>query len=133
MLPYIIQQTQLSSKSVENTIALLNEDCTIPFIARYRKESTGNLDEVDIGNIIKFKELFEALNKRKKAILKALTTQQVLTDTLSQQITNCKDIVSLEDLYLPFKQKRKTKAASARLQGLEPFAKMIMSQHVVLS
>ena len=68
MLPYIIQQTQLSSKSVENTIALLNEDCTIPFIARYRKESTGNLDEVDIGNIIKFKELFETLNKRKKAI-----------------------------------------------------------------
>jgi uncharacterized protein len=130
MLPYIIQQTQLSSKSVENTIALLNEDCTIPFIARYRKESTGNLDEVDIGNIIKFKELFEALNKRKKAILKALTTQQVLTDTLTQQITNCKDIVSLEDLYLPFKQKRKTKAASARLQGLEPFAKMIMSQRV---
>ena len=72
ILPYIIQQTQLPSKSIENTIMLLNEDATIPFISRYRKEMTGNLDEVQIGEIVKFKELFEALEKRKKAILKAL-------------------------------------------------------------
>ncbi len=79
LLQYIIQQTQLSTKSVENTISLLNEDATIPFISRYRKEMTGNLDEVQIGEIVKFKELFEALEKRKKAILKALEEQNVLT------------------------------------------------------
>ena len=72
ILPYIIQQTQLPSKSIENTIMLLNEDATIPFISRYRKEMTGNLDEVQIGEIVKFKALFDALEKRKKAILKVL-------------------------------------------------------------
>ncbi|WP_392348666.1 Tex family protein [uncultured Polaribacter sp.] len=130
ILPYIIQQTQLPSKSIENTIVLLNEDATIPFISRYRKEMTGNLDEVQIGEIVKFKELFEALEKRKKAVLKALEEQQVLTSELAQKITNTRDLISLEDLYLPFKKKRKTKAETARLQGLEPLAKMIMSQRV---
>ncbi|WP_397446476.1 Tex family protein [Polaribacter sp. R77954] len=130
ILQYIIQQTQLSSKSVENTISLLNEDATIPFIARYRKELTGNLDEVQIGEIVKHKEVFEALEKRKKAILKALEEQNVLTSELAEKITNSKDIIALEDLYLPFKKKRKTKAETARLQGLEPLAKMIMSQRV---
>jgi uncharacterized protein len=130
ILQYIIQETQLSSKSVENTISLLNEDATIPFIARYRKELTGNLDEVQIGEIVKHKEIFEALEKRKKAILKALEEQNVLTSELAQKITNSKDIIALEDLYLPFKKKRKTKAETARLQGLEPLAKMIMSQRV---
>ena len=130
ILPYIIQQTQLPSKSIENTIVLLNEDATIPFISRYRKEMTGNLDEVQIGEIVKFKELFEALEKRKKAILKALEELQVLTSELEQKILRTRDLISLEDLYLPFKKKRKTKAETARLQGLEPLAKMIMSQRV---
>jgi uncharacterized protein len=130
ILPYIIQQTQLSSKSVENTISLLNEDATIPFISRYRKEITGNLDEVQIGEIVKFKELFEALEKRKISILKTLEEQNVLTTELSQKIHNSQDLISLEDLYLPFKKKRKTKAETARLQGLEPLAKMMMSQNV---
>ncbi|MGJ8744534.1 Tex family protein [Polaribacter sp.] len=130
ILQYIIQQTQLSSKSVENTILLLNEDATIPFISRYRKEMTGNLDEVEIGNIVKFKETFEALEKRKKAILKALEEQNVLTTELEQKVTTSRDLIALEDLYLPFKKKRKTKAETARLQGLEPLAKMIMSQRV---
>ncbi|APZ47198.1 RNA-binding transcriptional accessory protein [Polaribacter reichenbachii] len=130
LFQYIIQQTQLSSKSVENTISLLNEDATIPFISRYRKEMTGNLDEVQIGEIVKFKENFEALEKRKKAILKALEEQSVLTQELTQKITNSRDLIELEDLYLPFKKKRKTKAETARLQGLEPLAKMIMSQRV---
>lgn len=127
---YIIQQTQLSKQSVENTISLLNEDATIPFISRYRKEMTGNLDEIQIGEIVKFKELFEGLEKRKKAILKALEEQNVLTDELSQKVNNSRDMIALEDLYLPFKKKRKTKAETARLQGLEPLAKMIMSQRV---
>ncbi|QVY66494.1 Tex family protein [Polaribacter sp. Q13] len=130
LLQYIIQQTQLSPKSVENTISLLNEDATIPFISRYRKEITGNLDEVEIGDIVKFKELFEALEKRKKTILKALEEQGVLSDELAQKVNTSKDLIELEDLYLPFKKKRKTKAETARLQGLEPLAKMMMSQRV---
>ena len=130
MLHYITQQTQLPSKSVENTISLLNEDATIPFISRYRKERTGNLDEVQIGEIVKFKEVFEALEKRKKTILKAIEEQLVLTDEFTQKINLSRDLVSLEDLYLPYKKKRKTKAETARLQGLEPLAKMIMSQRV---
>nr|AOE10627.1 RNA-binding protein [uncultured bacterium] len=130
ILPYIIQQTQLPSKSIENTIVLLNEDATIPFISRYRKEMTGNLDEVQIGEIVKFKELFEALEKRKKAILKVLEELQVLTSELEQKILRTRDLISLEDLYLPFKKKRKTKAETARLQCLEPLAKIIMSQRV---
>ena len=130
LLQYIIQQTQISEKSVANTISLLNEDATIPFISRYRKEMTGNLDEVKIGEIVKFKEVFEALEKRKKAILKALEEQNVLTTELTQKVNNSRDLIALEDLYLPFKKKRKTKAETARLQGLEPLAKMIMSQRV---
>ena len=130
ILPYIIQQTQLPSKSIENTIMLLNEDATIPFISRYRKEMTGNLDEVQIGEIVKFKALFDALEKRKKAILKVLEELQVLTSELEQKILRTRDLISLEDLYLPFKKKRKTKAETGRLQGLEPLAKMIMSQRV---
>lgn len=130
ILQYIIQQTQLSSKSIENTISLLNEDATIPFISRYRKENTGNLDEVKIGEIVKFKEVFETLEKRKKSILKALEEQNVLTSEIVKKISNSRDLTSLEDLYLPFKKKRKTKAETARLHGLEPLAKMIMSQRI---
>ena len=130
LLTYIKQQTQLSSKSIENTISLLNEDATIPFISRYRKEMTGNLDELQIGEIVKYKETFEALEKRKKAILKALEEQNCLTSALEEKVINSKDLIALEDLYLPFKKKRKTKAETARLQGLEPLAKMIMSQRV---
>lgn len=127
---YIIQRTQLNSKSVENTISLLNEDATIPFISRYRKEMTGNLDEVQIGEVAKFKEEYEALEKRKKAILKALEEQNILTTELTEKVNTSKDLIALEDVYLPYKKKRKTKAETARLQGLEPLAKMIMSQRV---
>ena len=130
LLSFIIQQTKLSSKSIENTISLLNEACTIPFISRYRKEVTGNLDEVEIGDILKYKEIFEVLEKRKKAILKALEEQEVLTVDLEQKVNNSQNLISLEDLYLPFKKKRKTKAETSRLLGLEPLAKMIMSQRV---
>ena len=130
ILSYIVQQTQLSEMAVKNTFSLLNEEATIPFIARYRKEMTGNLDEVQIGEIVKLKEIFEALEKRKKTILKALEEQNVLTPELTQKINNSKELTALEDIYLPFKKKRKTKAETARLQGLEPLAKMIMSQRI---
>ncbi|WP_298497516.1 Tex family protein [uncultured Algibacter sp.] len=129
MLKYIIAQTKLSEQSVKNTIELLNEDCTIPFISRYRKELTGNLDEVQIGEIVKFKEQFEALEKRKKAILKALEEQGVLNTELKQKIKITQDLITLEDLYLPFKKSRKTKAEKARQNGLETLAKIIMSQN----
>ena len=127
---FIKQHTQLTEKAIKNTISLLNEDATIPFISRYRKEMTGNLDELQIGEIAKFKQTYEVLEKRKKTILKTLKGQNVLSTELTQKIINAKDLIALEDLYLPFKKKRKTKAETARLHGLEPLAKMIMSQRV---
>lgn len=129
LLSFVTKQTQLQENSVKNTIDLLNEDCTIPFISRYRKERTGNLDEVQIADIVKFKEQFEALEKRKETILKALMEQEVLTSELEQKIKYAEDLTSLEDLYLPYKKSRKTKAEKARQQGLEPLAKIIMSQN----
>ncbi|MEZ4855231.1 MAG: Tex family protein [Gelidibacter sp.] len=129
LLKFIISQTNLSESSVKNTVNLLNQDCTIPFISRYRKEHTGNLDEVQIGDIVKYKELFETLEKRKIAILKAIEEQNALTSDLKQKIEDAQDITTLEDLYLPFKKSRKTKAETARKNGLEPLAKIIMSQN----
>ena len=129
MLKYIIAQTKLSEQSVKNTIELLSQDCTIPFISRYRKELTGNLDEVQIGDIVKYKEQFEALEKRKNTILRALEEQHVLTLELKQKINLAQDLTTLEDIYLPYKKSRKTKAEKARQNGLEPLAKIIMSQN----
>ncbi|NIK90693.1 RNA-binding transcriptional accessory protein [Mangrovimonas sp. CR14] len=129
VLKYITQLTNLPEVSVKNTISLLKEDCTIPFISRYRKERTGNLDEVQIADIVKFKEQFETLEKRKETILKALIEQEVLTPELEQKIKQSEDLTTLEDLYLPYKKSRKTKAEKARQNGLEPLAKMIMAQN----
>jgi len=129
LLNYIRSKTDLPENGIKNTIQLLNEDCTIPFISRYRKERTGNLDEVQIGDIVKFKTLFEDVEKRKETILKALHEQNVLSPELEQKINSAADLTSLEDLYLPFKKKRKTKAETARKKGLEPLAKIIMSQN----
>ncbi|QAA82370.1 RNA-binding transcriptional accessory protein [Aequorivita sp. H23M31] len=128
LISFITSQSQLPKKSVENTVKLLNEDATIPFISRYRKELTGNLDEVQIGEIVKLKEQFETLEKRKVAILKSLEEQSVLTEELQRKIEEATELITLEDLYLPFKKKRKTKADTARENGLEPLAKIIMSQ-----
>lgn len=129
LLSYIIQQTQLPESGIKNTVQLLEEDCTIPFISRYRKERTGNLDEVQIGEIVKYKALFEALEKRKTAILKTLEEQGDLTSELKKQIENTTEATALEDLYLPYKKKRKTKAETARKNGLEPLAKIMMAQN----
>jgi len=125
---YILQESQLPEKSIKNTLKLLNEDCTIPFISRYRKEMTGNLDEVAIGLIAKLKETYEALEKRKETILKAIAEQNLLKPELQEKIRNAKTLQELEDIYLPYKKKRKTKAETARKQGLEPLAKIIMAQ-----
>lgn len=128
LLNFIKSKTNLPLKSIENTVQLLNEDCTVPFISRYRKERTGNLDEVQIGEIVKFKLQFEDLQKRKVTILKALEEQEVLTVELKQKIEATISLTMLEDIYLPFKKKRQTKAETARKNGLEPLAKIIMSQ-----
>jgi len=129
LIKYITLHTQLPESSIKNTIQLLNDACTIPFISRYRKEHTGNLDEVQIGDIVKYKEQFETLEKRKATILKTLKEQNDLTQELKVQVETAKNLMALEDLYLPFKKKRKTKADTARNNGLEPLAKIIMSQN----
>ena len=106
-LQYIIKATQLAEKGIINTLKLLDEDATIPFISRYRKEMTGNFDEVAIGEIVKYKGLFEDLEKRKTTILKAIEEQGALTSDLKHKIEKIVDLTQLEDIYLPYKKKRK--------------------------
>lgn len=132
-LNFISSRIAIPAKGIENTLKLLNEGATLPFIARYRKELTGNLDEVQIGEIIQWKEQFETVEKRKSAILKSLEEQQVLTAELQHKIESAEDLIVLEDLYLPFKKSRKTKADTAREKGLEPLAKILMAQNKPIS
>ena len=112
-----------------NTIQLLNEGGTVPFIARYRKESTGSLDEVQIEAVKDAKEKMEELLKRKETILKTIQEQDLLTAELQKRIEDCFDPTELEDIYLPYKPKRRTRASIAREKGLEPLAKIIMKQN----
>src|SRR5690554_1075458 len=128
-IQYIRQQLQLSEKSIKNTLQLLNEDCTIPFIARYRKDFTGNLDEVAIENIARTNELFGQIQKRKDSILSSIAEQNALSDDLKNKIEQSYDLTEIEDLYLPYKKKRKTRADKAKENGLEPLAKIIMAQN----
>lgn len=128
-LQYIANHVTANTKSIEATLQLLAEDCTIPFIARYRKDRTGNLDEVVIEQIAKLSQAYEAIVKRKDAILKSITEQDALTKELEQKITASFDLNELEDLYLPYKKKKKTRADVAREKGLEPLAKIIMAQN----
>lgn len=125
---FIQKQVNAPVKSIENTLQLLAEDCTIPFIARYRKERTGNLDETVIELIAKLNKEFAEIEKRKESILKSIEEQNALTPELKSKIDNCFDLQELEDLYLPYKKKKSTKASVARELGLEPLAKIIMSQ-----
>ncbi|WP_396187680.1 Tex family protein [Flavobacterium sp.] len=127
-IQFIQNATQLPVKGIENTIALLNEDCTIPFISRYRKDQTGNLDEVQIEQIAKLNKQFDEIVKRKESILKAIEEQNALTPELKSKIESSFDLQELEDFYLPYKKRKKTKADTAREKGLEPLAKIIMAQ-----
>ena len=122
----IAEELQLSLRSVENTLLLLDEGCTIPFIARYRKERTGTLDEVQIAAISDLNEKLTELEKRKETIVKTIGEQGKLTPELEKRIMECEDAETLEDIYLPYKPKRRTKAQVAREQGLEPLATIIM-------
>lgn len=125
---FIIDHSGLDTRGVKNTLNLLIEGCTIPFIARYRKEKTGNLDEVQIATIRDLSKKYNEIVQRQSTILSAIIEQGKLSEDLKIRINSCFDLTGLEDIYLPFKQKRLTKGDKARKQGLEPLAKMIMSQ-----
>lgn len=118
----------LNEKKVDATIALLEEGCTIPFISRYRKEKTGNLDEVAITSINELVSSMRELDKRKETIIKTISEQNKLTPELEQKILSCCISTELEDIYLPYKPKRRTRAQIAREQGLEPLASLLLLQ-----
>ncbi len=125
---FIKNQTQLTERAIEHTLELLSEGCTIPFIARYRKDKTGNLDEVAIERIAKAQNEYDNICKRKETILSSIEEQGKLTDELRQRIEISFELNELEDLYLPYKKRRKTKGDVAKENGLEPLAKQIMAQ-----
>ena len=128
-IQYIKSAVNTADKNIEATLKLLSEDCTIPFISRYRKDITGNLDEVQIENIAKLSKQYDEIVKRKDSILRTIEEQGNLTPELKSKIEKSFDLQEIEDLYLPFKKKKKTKADVAREKGLEPLAKIIMSQN----
>ncbi len=121
--------TGISERQVANTIALLEEGCTIPFISRYRKEATGSLDEVQVASISDALDKLKELSKRKDTIIKTIDEQGKMTDELRQRIDSCWDSTTLEDIYLPYKPKRRTRAEVARQKGLEPLATFLLLQN----
>ena len=124
----IAVKLNLREQAVENTLALLEEGCTIPFISRYRKEKTGNMDEVNIEAIAQANEKYQEMAKRKETILKTIDEHGKLSDELKKRIEECWDATELEDIYLPYKPKRRTRAQMAREAGLEPLAQLILLQ-----
>ena len=126
--PIIANRLGLKQQAVDNTLALLDEGCTIPFISRYRKERTGGLDEVQIAAISDQYERLKELQKRKETIVKTITELDKMTPELEKRITDCWEANELEDIYLPYKPKRRTRAQVAREQGLEPLAKLLLLQ-----
>ncbi len=124
----IAQRLQIDKELVANTLALLEEGCTIPFISRYRKERTGALDEVQIAAINDENEQLKEIAKRKETIVKTITEQGKMTEELKRRIDDCWELAVLEDIYLPYKPRRRTRAQVAREQGLEPLAQLIMLQ-----
>lgn len=125
----IAERLGINIRQIANTITLLDEGATVPFISRYRKEMTGSLDEVAIGQIKEAKEQFEELDKRKVTILKTIGELELLTPELQSRIAQCYDLNELEDIYLPYKPKRRTRATIAREKGLEPLAELIFKQY----
>ena len=123
----IARQLSLPQDGVENTLKLLDEGCTIPFISRYRKERTGGLNEVQIAQISDLNEKLKEMAKRKETILKTITELGKLTPELQKRIDECWNATELEDIYLPYRPKRRTRAQVAREQGLEPLAQMLLS------
>ncbi|WP_264531790.1 Tex family protein [Flavobacterium sp. N502540] len=130
-IQFIAKSVPTAAINIQNTVKLLEEDCTVPFISRYRKDTTGNLDEVQIEQIAKLQKEYETIVKRKEAVLKSIEEQKSLTPELKHKIEQSFDLQEIEDFYLPFKKKKKTKADVAREFGLEPLAKIIMSENDV--
>ena len=124
----IAQALNLSIEAVGNTLSLLEEGCTIPFISRYRKERTGALDEVAIAAINDENERLKEIAKRKETVIKTITELEKMTPELQKRIEQCWDATELEDIYLPYKPRRRTRAQVAREQGLEPLAQLILLQ-----
>lgn len=124
----IAKKLNLNGRYVENTLQLLEEGCTIPFISRYRKERTGNMDEVQIAAISEANDKLKDIDKRKETVVKTITEQGKMTDELQRRIEDCWDANELEDIYMPFKPKRRTKAQMARELGLEPLSVILMMQ-----
>ena len=124
----IARQLGLREKQVESTINLLEQGATIPFISRYRKEATGGLNEVQVAQVKEQNDKLNELVHRREYILQTIEEQGKLTDELKKRIEECWDATLLEDIYLPFKPKRKTKAEVARKKGLEPLANTLLLQ-----
>ena len=124
----ISTELHIQEHAVENTLKLLDEGCTIPFISRYRKERTGGLDEVQITAISDRAERLQEIAKRKETIVKTINEQQKMTPDLEKRINDCWELTTLEDIYLPYKPKRRTRAQVAREQGLEPLATILLMQ-----
>ena len=125
----IVQEFNVTPRVAENVIKLLGEGATVPFIARYRKEMTNTMNEETVAEVKKRLEQLDELEKRKEFVLKSIAEQEKLTPELEKQIANAETLQDVEDLYLPYKPKRRTKAEIARQKGLEPLAKLIMSQN----
>lgn len=126
----IANELDLRPKQVSSVANFLDEGATVPFLARYRQEATGGLDEEQIRNVRDKLEFHRTLEDRKKTILKTIAEQDKLTDELKEKITSCTDLNTLEDLYLPYKPKRRTKGDMAKEKGLEPLAELIWDQEV---
>src|SRR5277367_3391729 len=124
----IALELNIAEKQVSTTAALLDEGATVPFISRYRKEMTGSLDEVQVAAIRDRVQQLRELDKRREAILKSLTEMGKLTPELEKQVNNAETMVALEDIYLPYRPKRKTRATAAREKGLQPLADLLLEQ-----
>ena len=124
----ISENLSMSERYVENVLKLFNDGATIPFISRYRKEMTGGMDEVQITDIKNLYSKLHAILERKNSILSIIEGQGKLTEELKKRINDCWDIILLEDIYLPFKPKRRTRAEIARQNGLEPLAQILIQQ-----
>ena len=125
---FVTQKSGFESRYIKNLLGLLDEGATIPFISRYRKEMTGSMDEVQVGQVREIYEQFKELEKRKKTVLENIEQQEKLTPELRRQIEHCTDLRELEDIYLPYKPKKQTRASKAKAKGLEPLAAMLMKQ-----
>ena len=125
----IVRETGLRENQVENTLKLLENGATIPFISRYRKESTGGMDEVQVTEVSDALERLEALARRKETVIGTIESQEKLTPELKERIEHCWDSTELEDIYAPYKPHRKTRADAAREKGLEPLAEFVMKQN----